>query len=70
MSDEIDRASEREEFDRGVALRVRKPEHHLHPMGACHWCESIVRAGDVFCGADCRDDFERAKEARRRAGEL
>ena len=71
MSDEADRGGEAEEFDRGLALRVRKPEYHLHPMGACHWCESPVRDGDVFCrGSECRDDFERDRELRRRAGEL
>ena len=71
MSDEADIGSEREEFDRGLALRVRKPEYHLRPMGLCHWCEAPVRDNEVFCrGIECRDDFERARAARRRAGEL
>ncbi len=70
MSDIIDDACDREEFDRGLALRVRKPEYHLRPMGLCHWCEAPVRDNEVFCGVECRDDFERDRELKRRAGWL
>ncbi len=68
MSDEIDRASEREEMDREIARKMRKPELHLNPMGACHWCESIVRAGEIFCSSDCRDDFRLDQHRRERTG--
>ena len=70
MSDEADRASDREELDRANALRVRKPELHLNPMGCCYWCESDVRHGEVFCSSDCHDDFRRDQSARERAGTL
>lgn len=62
MTDVYDMATEREEFDRNVALRNKKPE--LPHTGVCHWCEARIDHG-VFCDADCRTDYERAERAKR-----
>lgn len=55
--DDIDRAQQREEQDRELAL-----------AGECHWCAASVAGEAHFCDTDCRRDFERDLAARRRAG--
>ena len=66
MSDDADRASEREEQDREAALKRREPE--LLPVGSCYWCDSELNADRTFCDSDCRDDYQRARAAQERAG--
>lgn len=57
MSDEADRADEAIEVMLAAARLRRKPV--LPSVGHCHNCDEPVRAGDLFCDADCRDDYER-----------
>ena len=67
----IDTACEREEQNRADALAYRKPELHLNPMGFCHWCESEVRADEVFCpGSECKDSFRHRLKRRQDSGKL
>ena len=66
MADLYDQASDREEQDRALALKVRMPT--LKPCGACHYCGESVRGSLLFCNADCRDDHEAAEAARKRNG--
>ncbi len=59
MPDLFDLATEREEMDRDIALRVRKPEGPK-PTGYCLHCEEPVEEGRRWCpGVDCRDGWER-----------
>ncbi len=64
--DELDRAQEREEEMRADALAQRRPV--LAACGACHYCDEPLPAGRLFCDADCRDEWQRLDDARRRNG--
>jgi hypothetical protein len=66
MSDLFDMASDREQLDRDLALKVRKPV--LMHCGRCHYCNESVGGNLFFCCADCRDDYEIQQEANRRNG--
>ncbi len=58
MTDIFDLATEREEMDREIALRVRKPEGPK-PTGRCLWCDEPVEEGRRWCpGVECRDMWE------------
>jgi hypothetical protein len=69
--DEADQASDREAIDREAidrerALKAARSIHSLPSLGACHWCHSPVE--HLFCGAGCRDDWQKAQDARSRNG--
>ncbi len=70
MSDIYDRATDREEKDRELALKYRKPT--VIPCGACHYCGEPLPAGMLFCPpiieGSCRDDWEREQAAKIRNG--
>lgn len=75
MPDEIDRASDREQELRDVALEEharRSAERELIPCMRCHWCDEGVPAGVLFCrpdaGGSCRDDWQADHDARKRNG--
>ena len=57
MTDD-DRATEREEQDRALALKVRRPEGP-QATGFCLSCSEPVLAGLRWCDATCRDDWQR-----------
>lgn len=57
--DEIDRAQEREEQHREAALAKAKGKGKLKATGFCYYCDSDVPKGHTFCGAECRDDYEK-----------
>ncbi len=44
------------EIDRG--LEAIKNSKRLTSTGKCLYCESEVDEGALFCGKECRDDFE------------
>lgn len=48
------------------ALRFRHPA----PLatGACHWCSELLDRLAIFCCAECRDDWQREQDAKRRNG--
>ena len=66
MSDEADRGGEAEEFDRGLALRVRKPT--LKAMGACYFCGCDVHTDIYFCDSECREGYEMEMKMKAIAG--
>ena len=66
--DDIDRAQQREEQDRELALAVARRQTVLPATGECHWCAASVAGEAHFCDICCREDFERELAARRRAG--
>jgi len=58
MADDADRAGEREEIFRAVALAVRKPTGP-RATGACLWCGEPVEDERRWCpGVECRDKWE------------
>lgn len=52
-----DQASNREIFDRELALKRRKPEGPP-PCGFCHNCNEPLDEGLRFCDGNCREDWE------------
>ena len=67
--DDIDRAQEREQFDREMSIRCRHASmQQLEPDGSCHFCSATVASGVRFCDKDCLDDWQREQDARRRCG--
>lgn len=67
--DEFDRASEAEQIDRDLCIaQARRYGGALLPVGACHYCDSLLRADKLFCDAECRDEWERERIARIRNG--
>lgn len=49
----------------GVGARA-KPWDLLPFTGKCHNCEEGVAAGAKFCDVDCREDWTKRRESRRR----
>lgn len=46
--------------------KSRHPE--LIAVGFCHHCGETVKPGHLYCDADCRDDYEKHQQARKRSG--
>ncbi len=68
MSDYADNADSRiyRTIEAGLAAARRVPA--LQPDCRCHFCDEVVPVDLLFCGVDCRDDYERDRSALRRAG--
>lgn len=69
FSDPSDRASHEEQASihqavEAVKLAAAAPK--LAAIGECHNCGEPLSAGERFCDADCRDDYQH-RLARRRA---
>lgn len=65
MSDDADITQARAEAE--AELRERRPRvRGLVPFGACYFCAEECAA--LFCGAECRDDYEIKERALRRNG--
>ena len=62
MTDEIDRAQEREQHTREAALRRRKLVVAASG-GTCLYCGDKLPRTRRWCNADCRDNWE-AEQAR------
>lgn len=61
MVDIYDRASEREDNDRELAIQAaldRIAAAKLAPKGACYNCDEPLAPGLTFCDADCSADHE------------
>lgn len=58
--DIYDRATEREEQDRDRAMQYRRPTGPV-ATGQCLACEHPLPAGQRWCDAECRDDWEAAQ---------
>lgn len=63
MADEIDRGCELEEKYREAAILVRKLEGPK-PTGECLWCGESMEDGRRWCGARCRDRWEKLSKTR------
>ena len=62
MADFSDKASDREELDRGIALaaaRCHVPD--LPSIGQCYNCDAPLPDGARFCDCDCRNDYATRK---------
>lgn len=66
-----DMATAREEHHRAISLdaQARAAQSVLVPRGSCLYCDDPLPPGRLFCeGVDCRDDFEKLQQAKRRNG--
>ena len=69
MCDIIDRASEREQYDRDLAI-ANAAQHAptLPACGQCYNCLTELPEGVRFCDSDCRNDYANRKAAEARRG--
>lgn len=68
--DDADRADERiaNVVADGLARARESAERQLPAIGCCHWCESPVGAGRVFCSKECAEDHEHERQRRKANG--
>lgn len=69
MPDDLDRIQERvlqHTAASEASVRGRPPE--LIAVGFCHYCGETVRPGHLFCDPDCRDDWQREQDRKKRNG--
>lgn len=62
--DVSDSATQQEELARAESLLTRMPT--LAVTGKCHNCE--IRTDGLFCSIECRDDWQKRDDGRRRVG--
>jgi len=67
MADDIDRAQQEEEFFLARAINNRRRWDPL-PRGECLFCAERVTDRALFCGSECRDDYDRLIAAQSRNG--
>lgn len=71
MSDSIDSAVDKEEHLLAKAIehqRLRAATPELPRIGFCHYCNSPVPRGAIFCDSLCSKDFETEQAAFARNG--
>jgi hypothetical protein len=70
MADDADIADSRIEnmIADGLARARLALERQLPAVGSCHWCDSVVAPGRVFCSKECSDDHEHDRLRRKAAG--
>lgn len=69
--DIIDNADEMmEQLHSARIAEIRSTRSGLIATGRCYNCEEHVPAGQTFCDADCRDDYEKAHAAKQRKGRI
>ena len=67
MTDAIDKACEREQLDRDLAINSARSAGPEAPVtGHCLWCNAELTAQRRWCDAWCREDWNLAQEASRR----
>lgn len=68
MSDHIDKTDAIifAEVARGLAAVRGRPALVAH--GCCHYCDELLAPALVFCGVDCRDDYDKELSAKQRGG--
>ncbi len=67
MPDDFDRAAEHEQLQRTLSLAqtLTRPAGPL-ATGRCLFCETTVAEGLRWCDADCRDGWQKERDARAR----
>ncbi|MGX9785915.1 hypothetical protein [Janthinobacterium lividum] len=68
MSDHVDNTDKIifAEVTRGLAAVRSRPALVAH--GCCYFCDEALAPAMLFCGVDCRDDYEKEQAAKARAG--
>lgn len=59
MADVYDKASDVEEYFRSKAIDdVRRRNNSLKKTGHCLCCNAQIDNNGLFCGVECREDYE------------
>ena len=67
MTDIFDRASEREQLERDLAISsARKSAPSVQATGHCLWCNAELARGKRWCDAECCEDWELNEAAGKR----
>ena len=68
MTDMHERASDREQMDRDLAIEAARNTRPEAPItGHCLWCNESLTGGRRWCEGDgCKEDWELAQEAQKR----
>lgn len=68
MSDIIDQANDVADIMLTSHLSQRRASK-LVPAGTCHYCDELLpKIGQLFCGAECSEDFSREEYLRKLSG--
>jgi hypothetical protein len=67
MSDNFDRASDLESFQRELAIAKERMKRKTPFTGFCLCCNEIIKEGR-FCSIDCREDYELEQKIKRISG--
>lgn len=68
MSDVADMSDKNVETFIASAIAHARGKQGMKANGRCRFCDEPVAPDTLFCDRDCRDDFERERAARVRAG--
>ena len=68
MTDEFDKASELEEYQREMAIKRSRVTQSMPDIGVCYYCNEYTPPGIRFCDSECRDGFEAELAAKKRNG--
>jgi len=64
MADAIDKACDREQLDRDLAIaRARNSQSAAKATGRCLSCNAALEQGKRWCDAECREDWELDQQA-------
>ena len=68
--DDADRSDQRitDTVDDGIQASRRALNNSLKYCGVCHWCESPVSTGRVFCSTECCKFYEHERQRRKDLG--
>lgn len=66
MADIADQAQIAEEGTREDGLKNHQPT--LQSCGFCFYCNESIKPGLLFCGPECRDDWEVWRKSQERNG--
>lgn len=68
-ADMADKAIE-QQIASGIARAHKEADkpQSLPYIGVCHWCESPVGAGRIFCSKECSDSHTHEAKRRRECG--
>lgn len=71
MADEIDLANELAQHALNAAVERARTGAKLDPKGTCFFCDAPLDASNpaastLFCDADCKDDWEKEQNVRKK----
>lgn len=70
MTDVYDRAQQLDEADRAACVAAQRAKPSMKATGFCHdpGCFAPLPKGQLFCGEECRDYYEKTERMKRIQG--